>query len=226
MVKIKDINKNDRPRERLIRLGANALTTPELIAILIRTGTKGKSAIEIANDMINSFGGLRNLFNAPFAELSRQKGLSIAKITTLLAAIELSRRYATECNNERKVIKSPEDVYNYYKHHLIGLPKEVFVAVYLNSKNEVILEQQLGSSSTNSCICHPQEFVRGLLNNGASRLILIHNHPSGDKKPSQKDIEFTNELSSHLKFFGFELLDHLIIADNGYISFKDTGIIR
>jgi len=225
LTKIKEIRKSDRPRERLIRLGAAALSTPELIAILLRTGTKGKSAIEIANDMIGKFGSLRLLFNASPAELSEVKGLSTAKVTTLLAAIELSRRYGTECDNQRKVIKGPEDVYKYYKDNLLGLSKEIFFAVYLNSKNEVISEQQLGSSTTNSCICHPQEFVRELLRNGASRLILIHNHPSGDKKPSQKDIDFTVELSTHLKYFGFELLDHLVIADNGYISMKDTGVI-
>lgn len=226
MAKIAEINKNDRPRERLLSLGAKALSTPELIAILIRTGTKGKSAIEIASEMLNKTGNIRMLFNASFAELSKIKGLSKAKITTLLASIELARRYSNECGAERVFLSKPEDVYNFCRYKVVGLPHEVFIVLYLNSKNEVVSEEQLGSSTANGCLCHPQEFVRGLINKGASRMIIIHNHPSGDKKPSQKDIDFTIELYSHLKYFGFDLLDHLIIADNGFVSLKDLGVIK
>lgn len=226
LVKIAEINKSDRPRERLLRLGAAALSTPELIAILIRTGTKGKSAIDIANEMLKHTGNIRTLFNSSFTELSKVKGLNKAKITTLLASIELGRRYSSEFGKEKISIKNPEDVYNFCKSKVIGLPHEIFLVLFLNSKNEVISEEQLGSSTTNSCLCHPQEFIRRLLSRGASRMILIHNHPSGDKKPSQKDIDFTIELSSHLKYFGFELLDHIIIADNGYTSLNDEGLIK
>ncbi len=222
MVKISEINKKDRPRERLLTHGAAALSTPELIAILLRTGVKGKSVIEIANEMINRFDGIRGLFNASYVELSKIKGLSMAKITTLLASIELARRYQQETKEKKVVIKDPEDVYNLYKSHVLGLSHEIFVAIYLNSRNEILHEEKLGSSTTNSCLCHPQEFIRGLLNKGASRLILVHNHPSGDRTPSQRDIEYTEELSKHLNYFGFELLDHLIIADNGFVSLK-TG---
>ncbi|GAB4441306.1 MAG: DNA repair protein RadC [bacterium] len=226
MAKIAEISKDERPRERLLKLGAKALSTPELIAILIRTGTKGKSALEIANEMISKAGSIRTLFNSSFVELSKIKGLNKAKITTLLASIELARRYSSETGEKRTVIKGPEDVYHLYKSKVLGLQQEVFIVLYLNSKNEIVSEEQLGSSTANSCLCHPQEFIRGLLNRGASRMILIHNHPSGDKKASQKDIDFTKELSSHLKYFGFELLDHLIIADNGYTSLKDEGVVR
>lgn len=225
MSKISDINKSDRPRERLLKLGSSSLTTAELLAILIRTGVKGKSAIEIAQDMLNRFGGIRPLFNASYAELSKVKGLSTAKITTLLASMELGLRYAKEGGEKKKIIKSPKDVYEFYCHNFVGLTKEIFIALYLNSRNEVLFEERLGSSTTNMCICHPQEFVRGLLNNGASRLILIHNHPSQDKTPSNNDISFTKDLASHLKYFGFELLDHIIVVENSYTSLKDLEII-
>lgn len=226
MVKIREISEQDRPRERLARLGAKALSTQELLAILIRTGTKGKSAIEIASEMMSTFGSLKRLFQASHVELSKIKGLSTAKIATLLASYELSKRYASEFEGKKLVIKKPQDVYEHYKAHLIGLTKEIFIAIYLNSRNEVLFDEERGTSTGNSCQCHPQEFIRGLLSKGGTRLILIHNHPSGDKTPSQNDITFTTELSSHLAYFGFELLDHIIISDNGFVSLKEEGFIR
>lgn len=226
MAKIKELHNADRPRERLLQLGAKSLTNVELLAILLRTGTEGKSAIELAQELLQQMGTLRNLFNASIAELSKIKGIKKAKITTLLAAIELAHRYSKEFYSERLNFSNPEDVYNYCKTQLANLTREVFLVLYLNSKNQLIGEEQLGSSLSNSCICHPQEFLRGLFNRGASKLILIHNHPSGDVSPSQKDIDFTVELSSHLLYFGFELLDHLKVSNRGYYSMKNGGIIK
>lgn len=225
MTPIKHLPIDEQPREKLLQKGANTLTDSELLAILLRTGIKGKNVLDLARELIETFGSLRSLFNASAQEIQEIKGLDKAKTTTLIASIELARRaMKTYLNN--KSIKSPKDVFEYVYTHMSCLDKEIFIALYLNSKNVVIHEEKLGSSSASSCLCQPYEFLRGLFKSGASRLIIVHNHPSNDLTPSALDIQFTNELNKHLKFFGFELLDHIIIAGEAYKSLKEAGHIN
>lgn len=225
MTRIKDFSKEERPREKLLGKGPQTLTSAELVAILLRTGSKGKNAIELSQELLARFSGLKNLFSASKEELMEVGGIKEAKITSLLAAIELAKRHLKESSGVCRIISGPADVYNLYRSEFIGMNREVFIAVYLNSKSEILKEERLGSSTSNACLCHPQEFVRGLLKCGASRMILIHNHPSNDKTPSRQDIKFTGELSKNLSYFGFELLDHIIIADGEFISMKESGHI-
>lgn len=223
MKKIKDLNIEERPREKLLKKGENFLSHAELIAILLRTGTKGKSAISLAEELLEKFGGLKNLFKAPRNEILKVKGISKAKLTSLLSAIELSKRIIKNSEDTQNPITSPKDVFDRVSADFLCIDKEIFVALYLNSKNIVLFEEKLGSGTISSCLCQPQEFLRGFFKTGASRLILVHNHPSGDLKPSNQDIAFTKELSNHLKYFGFELLDHIIISGESYSSLKESG---
>jgi DNA repair protein RadC len=222
-MRIKELSKEERPREKLLQKGPDALTNPELLAILLRTGSAGKNVIELSQELLKEFGGLKGLFSASKQELEAIKGIKEAKITSLLAVIELAKRHLKELSDVKNVIGKPADVYKLYSPEFIGLNRELFIALYLNSKNEIIKEEKLGSSTSNACLCHPQEFVRGLLKSGASRLVLIHNHPSNDKKASAQDIKFTAELSKNLAYFGFELLDHIIVAGDGFVSMKEDG---
>lgn len=222
---IKNLSKEERPREKLLEKGPDVLSDAELIAILLRTGIKGKSAIDLGSELLKSFGGLKNLFTAPFNEIKKIKGIDKAKITSLISAIELSRRVIKHANNNSTPITGPKDVFEKVKPEFLYINKEIFIALYLNSRNLVLYEERLGSGTFSSCLCQPQEFLRGFFRSGASRLILIHNHPSGDLTPSKQDIIFTKELSEHLRYFGFELLDHIIISGEQYYSLKDSGNI-
>lgn len=222
---IKNLSKEERPREKLLEKGPDVLSDAELIAILLRTGIKGKSAIDLGSELLKSFGGLKNLFTAPFNEIKKIKGIDKAKITSLISAIELSRRVIKYANNNSTPITGPKNVFERVKSDFLNINKEIFIALYLNSRNLVLYEEKLGSGTFSNCLCQPQEFLRGFFRSGASRLILIHNHPSGDLTPSKQDIIFTKELSEHLKYFGFELLDHIIISGEQYYSLKDSGNI-
>ncbi|MCX7770451.1 MAG: DNA repair protein RadC [Proteobacteria bacterium] len=222
---IKNLSKEDRPREKLLYKGPESLSDSELIAILLRTGVKGKSAIQLGEELLKTFGGLKSLFSAPFSEITKIKGIDKAKSTSLFSAIELSRRVIKYSSNANNPILGPKDVFDRIKSEFINTNKEIFIALYLNSKNIVILEEKLGSGTFSSCLCHPQEFLRGFFKTGSSRLILVHNHPSGDLKPSKQDINFTKELSTHLEYFGFELLDHIIISGEKFCSLKESGNI-
>jgi len=222
---IKNLSREERPREKLLEKGPEALSDAELIAILLRTGIKGKSAIALGLELLNTFGGLKNLFMTPFIEIKKIKGINQAKFTSLISAIELARRVIKSSNNNSIPINGPKDVYERIKSEFLNKNSEVFIALYLNSKNILLYEEKLGSGTFSSCLCQPQEFLKGFFKTGASRLILIHNHPSGDLTPSKQDINFTKELSLHLKYFGFELLDHIIVSGEHYYSFKDSGIL-
>ncbi len=222
MPKIKDISISERPREKLLQKGPQFLTDAELIAILLRTGTKGKSAITLGDELLKASGGLKNLFNATYSEIFKIQGIKKAKYTSLISAIELAKRAMKENIDSMKPIKGPEDVYEFVKAEFLCMDREVFYALYLNSKNIVKGYERLGSGSLSSCLCQPQEFLRGLLKYASTRLILVHNHPSGEIKPSNQDILFTKELAKHLQYFGFELLDHIIISGEKYLSIKET----
>lgn len=225
MARIKDMLTDERPREKMLRGGPASLTTAELIAVLLRVGTRSKNAVDVARDMLTHFGTLKKMFNAAPAELTKIKGVGSAKSAALVASIELARRFIGELEAKRTVIGKPQDVYTHYHAEFIGLDRELFKALYLNSRNEVVDDETLGSSTASTCLCHPQEFVRGLVRSGASRLIVVHNHPSLDPKPSSQDIAFTAELARHLSYFGFELLDHIIVAGSAYASMKEAGNI-
>ncbi|MBS4194827.1 DNA repair protein RadC [Bacillus sp. FJAT-49870] len=220
---IRDFPIDERPRERLINNGAESLSNHELLAILLRTGTKSESVIQLANRLLTQFGGLMWLKDAALEEMTNLKGIGQAKAVQIAAAVELGRRISNLSYDERYVIRSPEDGANYVMNDMRFLTQEHFVALYLNTKNQVIHRQTIFIGSLNASIVHPREVFKEAIRRSAASIICLHNHPSGDPSPSREDIEVTKRLVECGKMVGIELLDHLIIGDKKYVSMKEKG---
>ncbi|MED4866045.1 DNA repair protein RadC [Heyndrickxia faecalis] len=222
---IKDFPAEDRPRERLIRTGAESLSNQELLAILLRTGTKEESVLELANRLIRHFEGLRFLKDASLEEMTSIKGIGTAKAVQILAAIELGRRIANLLHDTRYVIRTPQDGANYVMNDMRFLSQEHFVCLYLNIKNQVIHRQTIFIGSLNASIVHPREVFKEALRRSAASIICFHNHPSGDPSPSKEDIEVTKRLAECGKIMGIEILDHLIIGEKKFVSLRQKGYL-
>ncbi|MBT2754574.1 DNA repair protein RadC [Mesobacillus foraminis] len=224
-IMIKDYPQNERPRERFIKNGPQSLSNHELIALILGTGTKKESVLQLSNRLLAKFEGLRLLKDATLEELTAIKGIGSAKAIHLLAAIEIGRRLATHTHDDRYVIRSPEDGAKYLMNDMRFLSQEHFVCLYLNTKNQVIHRQTIFIGSLNASIVHPREVFREAVRRAAASVICAHNHPSGDASPSREDIEVTKRLVECGKMIGIELLDHLIIGDNKYVSLKEKGYV-
>lgn len=224
-IMIKDVPKEDRPRERLLKLGSSHLSNQELLAILLGTGTKNESVMELANRLLMHFEGLNLLREATIEELTAIKGIGNAKGVVVLAAIELGKRMNEYKPDERYVIRSPEDGADYVMEEMRILNQEHFVGLFLNTKNQIIHRQTMFIGSLNSSIVHPREVFREAVKRSAASIIVCHNHPSGDPTPSQEDINVTRRLAESGKMIGIELLDHLIIGDRKFISLKEKGYL-
>lgn len=216
---------HERPRERLLKQGPDALSDAELLAIFLRTGVSGQSAVDLARALLQHFHGLRGLFTADLRELRQVKGLGDAKIATLLATIELSKRYLREELERRRTIRNPEDVYQLLAHSLRDRDHEVFTVIFLNSKNEILAIEELFRGTINTSAVHPREVIKRALQHGAAALICAHNHPSGNPEPSPQDRQITRELREACRLMELSLLDHLIIGHNRYWSFAERGEI-
>ena len=227
MVKIKEIPKDERPRERLIKYGASNLSNEELLAILLKTGTKDKSAKDLANDLLIKLGSIKSLDDMNYYSLSKIKGIGEAKACTILTAIELGKRISNDINSlENIIVNSSGMVYKYFYNLFRNKKQEYFYAVYLDNKKKVIDTKLLFIGTLNYSIVHPREVFKEALLLSASSIICIHNHPSGNIEPSKDDIEVTSRLISVGKTLGIPVVDHLIIGNNKYFSFVDNGILR
>lgn len=222
---IRDFPQDERPRERFVHQGAESLSNHELIAILLRTGTKAESVLQLANRLLSHFEGLRDLKSATLEEITSIKGIGDAKAIQLLSAIELGRRIANLSYTERYVIRSPEDGANYVMNDMRFLSQEHFVCLYLNTKNQVLHKKTIFIGSLNASIVHPREVFKEALRRSAASIICFHNHPSGDPAPSREDIDVTKRLSECGKIIGIEMLDHLIIGENKFVSLKEKGYL-
>jgi DNA repair protein RadC len=222
---IRDFPQDERPRERFVQHGAQSLSNHELIAILLRTGTKDESVLQLSNRLLSHFEGLRNLKSATLEEITSIKGIGYAKAIQILTAVEIGRRVANLSFNERYVIRSPEDGANYMMNDMRFLSQEHFVCLYLNTKNQVLHKQTVFIGSLNASIVHPREVYKEALKRSAASIICLHNHPSGDPTPSREDIEVTKRLSECGKIIGIDLLDHLIIGENKFVSLKEKGYL-
>lgn len=222
---IRDFPQDERPRERFIQNGPQSLSNHELIAILLRTGTKDESVLQLSNRLLTNFEGLRLLKGATLEEITEIKGIGQAKAIQILAAVEIGRRIANLNYNERYVIRSPEDGANYVMNDMRFLSQEHFVCLYLNTKNQVLHKQTIFIGSLNASIVHPREVFREALKRSAASIICLHNHPSGDPAPSREDIEVTKRLVECGKMLGIEMLDHLIIGENKFVSLKEKGYV-
>ena len=222
---IKDIIKEERPRETLLKKGESYLSDSELLAILINNGTRDKSAITLAREIIETSDGIRNLSNITVVELSKIKGIGLAKACRIISALELGRRVSVASEMQKFKISSPQDIGNVYMEELRYKKKEIFRVVLLNTKNVIIGSKDISEGSLNASIVHPREVFLEAIKKSANKMILMHNHPSGDPTPSSEDINITKRLISAGQIVGIEILDHVIIGDGSFYSFKENGQI-
>lgn len=222
---IKNLPKLERPRERLNRLGPGALSVSELIAIILRLGTSGVSALELANRLLVRFGNLKTLAQASIEELSSIEGMGETKAVSLKAAFELGRRLCVFTEDIRPVIKKPEDVYTLLGDQMRLLTQEMFKVLVLNTKNEVMRVETVTIGTLNASIIHPRELFRPAIRAGANTVVLIHNHPSGDPEPSKEDILITKKLIDAGHVVDIEVEDHVIIGDGRFVSMRERGYV-
>lgn len=226
MLGIKDIPLDDRPREKLLLRGPQSLTDAELVAILLRTGTKGKSVLAMAQEVINSVGNLAKLASQPPSSLIKTSGIGKDKAATLLAAFEISRRILSQEKwMSDKKITSPEDVAGIFIPLLRDEVKEQFIVVCLNSANKIIRHETISVGNLNSSVIHPREVFKFAMEHSAASIILMHNHPSGNSEPSNEDIAITRKLVEAGKVMDIPIFDHIIIAGNNYTSFVEKRLI-
>ena len=224
-MKLKDLNEELRPREKFL-INKNNLTNQELIAIILKTGIKNKSVLELSNEIIERIDNINNLKDIDINSFKDIKGLGQIKIIELLASLELGKRvYIKSQNKVRKKITNSRTIFNNYKDLFIGETKEHFYVLYLNSKLEVIELSELNRGTLNTVEIHPREIYKKALLIGSYAIVCMHNHPSGDCNPSKEDIEITNEILKGGKCLEICILDHIIFTDTSYFSFKDNNII-
>ncbi|MBP0723890.1 DNA repair protein RadC [Bacillus sp. RG28] len=222
---IRDYEKNDRPRERLVNDGPESLSTQELLAIILRTGTKNESVLQLSNQILKHFDGLRMLMNASIEEMISIKGIGVTKAIQLIASFELGKRINRLQFEDRYSIKSPDDCAKYMMDEMRFLQQEHFVCLYLNTKNQIIARETIFIGSLNASIVHPREVFKEAFRRSAASIICLHNHPSGDPSPSREDIDVTKRLVECGKIIGIELLDHIIIGEHKYVSLKEKGYL-
>lgn len=216
---IKDLPEEEKPREKLKKYGVKNLTDEELIAIILRCGTKNMSVKDLAIKIKKEFETLSDL---SYIELSKIKGVGEVKAITLLAAIELGIR-STYKEDKNIKLNRPENIYEFFKNKLIHLKQENLMAIFLDNKNKLIAYKTIFIGTINMSVSHPREIFKEAMKNSSVYIILVHNHPSGDPTPSVADLKFTNQVYKTSKIIGIPLLDHIIIGNNKYYSFYDNG---
>ena len=214
----------ERPREKAIYNGIETLSNQELIAVILRTGNKEMSVLNLASLLLEEIGGFQALKDVDYYQLTKIKGIKQAKAIELMASIELAKRMQKE-NTKRFVIKEPQDGYEYIKHKLMFEKQEKVILLCLNSRLEIIQEKLLFIGSGDASMLETKEVFQHTLRCGANRIILIHNHPFGNAKPSKEDIAMTNMIKKKTKEFSIRLLDHIIFGNQEYFSFKDQALI-
>jgi len=222
-MKIKELPKIERPRERLIAKGAENLKDSELLAILLRTGRAGKNVIEIASQILAKHYKKR-LLQMTYQDLVKINGIDSAKATTLLAAFELSKRAMEVNDTNLPTIVTPKDVVAQLT-ELYQNKKEHFIVLYLNARNQLVHKETISIGTLNANLVHPREVFEPALKHSAANIMVAHNHPSGDPKPSEDDLEITKRLVEAGKMMGVEVLDHVIIATNSVFSFKEEKLL-
>ncbi len=215
----------ERPRERLLQKGPDHLSEAELLGILIGKGTKRKTAIDLARELLDRYGSLDNLFSRTPSELMQVRGIGSAKAATLFAAFQLVRRVQSQRNRPRPAFKRSREVADHYLPLMKDLRKEVFRVLLLNRSNRVIKEVTISEGTLDASIVHPREVFREAILESAAGVILLHNHPSGNPSPSQEDIQITKQLVEAGKIMGIKVVDHLILAGDDYRSLADEGLM-
>ena len=222
---IRDWPEGERPREKLMKLGAAALSEAELIAIFLRTGIRGRSALDVSRALLQQFGSVRSLLTAPAAVLCKAPGMGVARYATLQAVLELARRHYQELMQSGPALQNPQATRDFLHMRLRDLPHEVFCCLYLDNRHRVIAFEELFRGTLDEANVHPREVVKRALAHNAAALILAHNHPSGVAEPSHADEQLTQRLKEALKLVEIRVLDHLIIGDDRCESFAERGLL-
>ena len=222
---IKDLPEHDRPRERLIKFGADKLQDAELLAILLRVGGVEGTAIDLARELLTKFGGFRGLDARSVSELCEINSVGPAKAAQVKAALEIGKRMFAENVRIKEKIESCEDVYNLVGPYMRDLNREEFKIILLSTRNNLILEKTLFEGSLSESLVNTREIIKEALNQSAASIIFVHNHPSGDPTPSTEDKHITQRLVSACKLVGIKPLDHIVIGKNQYYSFAEQGLI-
>ena len=224
---IKQWAEDDRPREKLLKKGAETLTNSELIAILLQNGAVQKSAVDLAKELLQATGNnLQKLGNFSVKEMVnlKLKGLGPAKAVSIAAALELGIRRAME-EHKKDIVSSSRDAANFLKSHIEHLKHEVFTVLYLNKANKVNHYEIVSEGGISGTVADPRIILRKALEHSATQIVLCHNHPSGSLKPSRQDEELTYKIKTAANYFDIKVLDHIIVSDEGYYSFADEGIL-
>ncbi|GAB3487920.1 RadC family protein [Marinomonas epiphytica] len=222
---IKHWPEQDRPREKLINLGPSALTDAELLAIFLRTGSQGFSAVELARLLLTEFGGLRSLLSASREEFCQGYGLGDAKYTQLQAVMEMSKRHLLEQLQRDTIFASADLVRQYLASQLRHVQRETFAVLFLDSQHRLIQYQELFFGTIDSAAVYPREVVKAALKHNAAAVILAHNHPSGVAEPSQADIAITERIKSALQLVDIRLLDHFVVGEGEPVSLAERGCV-
>jgi len=222
--RITDLAVSERPRERLSHLGAQALATSELLAILLRVGVAGENAVQLGQRLLTACGGLSGLHRVPFEELCNQRGVGEAKAAQIKAAIELGRRLSLESAEERFSINTPGDAAALLAYEMSGLEQEHLRVILLDTRNRVLDTVEIYKGSVNSSQVHIGELFKPAIRRNASALIVVHNHPSGDPTPSPDDVSVTRAIVQAGKLLDVEVLDHIVIGQGRWVSLKERGL--
>ena len=222
---IHDLPLSERPRERLSKLGIEALSAQEILALILGRGIKGESVAVTSQNLLSKFGNLKNIAAASLEELSEIKGIGPAKAAQIKAAFELSKRLEDSPDEGKTTIKSPQDAIKTVKTRLKGKKKEHFFILSLDTRNHVINSRQVSIGNLDSSIVHPREVFKEAISSSAASVIFVHNHPSGDPEPSDDDIKLTKRLVEAGEILGIEVLDHIIVCDKDHLSMKAKNML-
>ena len=225
MPSIRDWPANERPREKLLSAGPATLSDAELLAIFLRTGIPGKTAVDLARELLQAWGGLRPLLDAGQAEFCGHHGLGAAKYAQLQAVLEMARRHLQEQLHREDVLENPDATRRYLTSRLRHLGHEVFACLFLDNRHRVIAFEELFRGTIDGASVHPREVVKRTLHHNAAALILAHNHPSGVAEPSRADIGLTRRLTDALALIDARVLDHVVIGDGAPVSFAERGLL-
>jgi len=222
---VRDMPREERPRERLQALGAGNLSSQELLAIVLGRGVAGKPVMAIAQELMGRFGSVNGISEATIEELSRIKGLGSAKAVQLKACFELARRREMVSDGEDYTITNPQSVVKAVRARIKDKAKEHFMLITLNTRNKVTSIDSVSVGTLNASLVHPREVFREAIKQSASSVVLAHNHPSGDEAPSEEDLKITKRLVEAGKIIGIEVLDHIVIGKDAFCSFKEKGLM-
>ena len=225
-LKIKDIPQNERPKEKLLTYGADSLSNSELLAIILRTGTQGENVLQLSSRLLSELEGLDGILSASFNEITSIKGIKEGKASQILALSELFRRFRTLKAMKKYVkINSPKDLADLLMGEMNELTQEVLKVVLLSTKNMIIGTKDVFKGSLNTSIVHPREIFKQAINKNSASIIICHNHPSGDPTPSKEDINITLRIKECGDIIGIQLVDHIIIGNNKFVSLNERGLI-